>query len=253
MLAFEPKGLGVRLRFVYVAPVPSTGCYDRPSRKEREEATIHRPCTAKGRLDQFYGCGEFLPDEGKVESRQGLLLLDLHAVVLGNIATGFLSFGCVFWAVVCPQAYRSLCLFLRIWLLEESADPLIPVSEPGLHPGGWVPPAPSLVILPLSMVDEIVLSLKPLCTFDAVPLAQAGKILCGLQRLVLGEMFCGAQVGVDLIEVPVPDMKTRPLPCTRRADALLSGTTYLVLRLVLVLVFLIGPMTECGRLQWWER
>jgi hypothetical protein len=49
----------------------------------------------------------------------------------------------------------------------------------------------------------------------------------------------------------VPDMKTRPSLCMRRADTLLSGATHLVLRLVLV--FLIGPMTECGRLQWLER
>jgi hypothetical protein len=63
--------------------------------------------------------------------------------------------------------------------------------------------APSLVILPLPVVDEVVFSFKPLCTFHAVPLAQARKILCRLQRLVLGKMLCGSQISMDLINVPV--------------------------------------------------
>ena len=48
---------------------------------------------------------------------------------------------------------------------------------------------PSLVNLSPSMLLQIVLSLKPLCTLNTVELAQAWQIFCRLRNFILVKVF----------------------------------------------------------------
>ena len=51
------------------------------------------------------------------------------------------------------------------------------------------------------MLFKIVFSFKPLCTLHTIPLAQPRKVFRRLDCLMLSEVFCRSQVGVNLIEV----------------------------------------------------
>ena len=61
---------------------------------------------------------------------------------------------------------------------------------------------PSLVVLPASMLHQAMFALKPLGTLHTVELPQTRQVLGGLDGFVLGEVFGGAEIVVDLVEIP---------------------------------------------------
>ena len=81
------------------------------------------------------------------------------------------------------------------------------------------------VVFASLVLFEAVLTLEEFCAFNAVPLTQAGEILCRLGVFVLGEMAGGAEIGVDLIETSGNSVGLQVL---RRCWI---DTTYLVMRL----------------------
>jgi len=60
---------------------------------------------------------------------------------------------------------------------------------------------PSLVVLPFTVLDEVVLALEELCALDAVELAARGQVFGGLCLQMQLEMSLVAQVGGDLVDV----------------------------------------------------
>ena len=60
---------------------------------------------------------------------------------------------------------------------------------------------PSLVILALLMLNQVVFALKPLCAFDTIPLTLAWQVLYSFRRFVLCKVSGRFEVGVDKIKI----------------------------------------------------
>ena len=61
--------------------------------------------------------------------------------------------------------------------------------------------APALVWLPAAVTNQAGLSVVPFGAFHAVVTSEPGEVLSGLGVLVLGEVFRGEKVGLDLVDV----------------------------------------------------